>query len=370
MSLPFLPEFPTDYHSILERIDRFDPVRYARTRNYTDGGVSYLSPYLSRGVISTRFVLERLIQNGFKPYQMEKFIQELAWRDYWQQVWIAKGDSIDRDLKQQQYPVASHQLSIALAEGRTGIEGIDAGIAQLLQTGYLHNHVRMYVAMLHCNVGQTHWYSGAQWMYYHLLDADWASNALSWQWVAGSNSAKKYIANQENINQYTHTNQRNSFLDIPYESILDMAVPSMLIPRFTLNLTTHLPETKEPVIDVQKPTLLYTFYQLDPRWKKEMEANRILLLDPDLFSRYPVCNRSIEFVLALAKEIPGLQVYAGSFAALKQRLGLTEVYFKEHPTNDHFTGIKENRDWFFPVTGYFPSFSAYWNQCKKFLNRF
>ena len=51
-------------------------------------------------------------------------------------------------------------------------------------------------------------------MYYHLLDGDWASNALSWQWVAGSNANKKYYANQDNINKYFNSSQKQTFLDV------------------------------------------------------------------------------------------------------------------------------------------------------------
>mgnify|MGYP006195700273 CR=1 FL=1 len=60
----------------------------------------------------------------------------------------------------------------------------------------------MYLAAMVCNNAKSHWLTPARWMYYHLLDGDLASNALSWQWVAGTFSHKKYIANQQNINKY------------------------------------------------------------------------------------------------------------------------------------------------------------------------
>ena len=83
----------------------------------------------------------------------------------------------------------------------------------------MHNHLRMYVASIVCNVAQSHWINPARWMYYYLLDADWASNSLSWQWVAGSNSNKKYFANQDNINKYCLTTQKGTFLDLDYQKI-------------------------------------------------------------------------------------------------------------------------------------------------------
>jgi len=86
-----MQHFPTDYTSILQRIDAVDPVRYGKTRNYINGAVSYLSPYISRGVISTRQVYEAFVAKGYSLYQMEKWVSELAWRDYFQQVWKHQG---------------------------------------------------------------------------------------------------------------------------------------------------------------------------------------------------------------------------------------------------------------------------------------
>jgi deoxyribodipyrimidine photo-lyase len=175
-------QFPTDINFILDRIEHIKPARYAKDRNYIDGSVSYLSPYISRGVISTKFVLGRLLERGYFAYEIEKFIQELAWRDYWQLIWLHKFDEINSDLKHPQSQVENYGISQAIISAQTGIEGVDIGISQLYETGYMHNHVRMYVASIACNIARSHWFVPAQWMYYHLLDADWASNALSWQW--------------------------------------------------------------------------------------------------------------------------------------------------------------------------------------------
>ena len=131
-----------------------------------------------------------------------------------------------------------------MLEANTGITAIDQGIEELYGTGYMHNHMRMYVAALACNTGRYHWKIPAQWLYYHLLDADWASNALSWQWVAGTNSKKKYIANQENINKYCSTRQRNTFLDVSYEELAEMPVPEALKTPGIPKLQTPLPETE------------------------------------------------------------------------------------------------------------------------------
>ena len=118
---------------------------------------------------------------------------------------MAKGNAINQDIKHEQKPISNHSISKAIIDANTGIYAIDNGIQEFYKTGYLHNHLRMYIAAIACNMGKSHWKAPAQWMYYHLLDADWASNALSWQWVAGSNANKKYVANQDNINKFCFT---------------------------------------------------------------------------------------------------------------------------------------------------------------------
>ena len=145
--------FPTDLESIYQRVASIEPIKYGKSRNFIDGSVTYLSPYISRGVISTKEVFESVLQRGFKPYSIEKFIQELAWRDYWQQIWIHKGDEIDTDLRHVQEPVHHYKMPKKIQNADTGIHAIDEAINELYTTGYMHNHNRMYLAGITCNVG-------------------------------------------------------------------------------------------------------------------------------------------------------------------------------------------------------------------------
>ena len=360
--------FPTSYAEILQRIRSIDPVNYGSSRNYINGDVSYLSPYISRGIISNKFVFNELLKKGYQPARIQKFIQELTWRDYWQQIWIVKGNAINQDLKHNQKPISNTSISKAIANAKTGIEAVDKAIQEFYKTGYLHNHVRMYIAAIACNMAQSHWKAPAKWMYYHLLDADWASNALSWQWVAGANANKKYVANQENINKYCFTNQKDTFLDIPYESFASMEIPEILKETSVLELKTPLPKPKAISIDKNIPTCIYNFYNLDPIWKKETSVNRLLLLEPSHFEQYPVSQKTIDFICDFSKEnIPNIQVYVGEFNELITNYNLENIHYKEHPLNEHYKGAEESRDWMFDVQGYYPSFFAFWKKCKKQL---
>jgi len=359
--------FPTSYDLIVERINAINPIKYAKTRNFINGDVTYLSPYISRGVISVAQIKEAVLQKGYKPYEIEKFLQELAWREYYQRVWQVKKEELFADLKQPQPDFLHDQIPTAIVNASTGIQVIDDQINTFYSTGYLHNHIRMYLAAMVCNNAKSHWLTPAKWMYYHLLDGDLASNSCSWQWVAGSFSSKKYYCNQENINKYTGTNQLQTFLDDSYEHIATMPVPIALEAITTIDLKTNLPQTEVPILDTSKPTLLYNSYNLDPLWRATENVNRVLLLEPSHFNKYPVSEKVMDFIIALSKSIDGIIIYAGEVDALiKQYEGLT----KEHPAFEYYPGIKDSRDWMFPNTeGYYPSFFGFWKKGTSAKNK-
>jgi deoxyribodipyrimidine photo-lyase len=360
----------TEFTHVLEKIDSIKPMEYGKSRNFIDGAVTKLSPYISRGVISTKQVYEHVMSQDYPFYKIEKFVQELAWRDYWQQIWIDKGTLINSDLKNKQDGVKNYFIPKSIIEGNTSITAIDKAIHNFYQTGYIHNHLRMYIAAISCNMAKSHWKLPAQWMYYHLLDADWASNALSWQWVCGSNSNKLYYANQNNINKYCHTTQKNTFLDVEYHQFSTLEIPKELSALEKLKLETPLPEMKDVIsINQEKPTLIYNFYNLDPQWKSKLDVNRILLIEPSIFKTYPISKKSMDFMLDLSKNIDNIQLFVGEFNELKIITKKSNLYFKEHPLNNHYEGTMESRDWMFNVKGYYSSFFKFWNKCKKEIKK-
>ncbi len=358
--------FPTAYEDILNRIDGINPLAYAETRNYVTGNVSYLSPYISRGIISTKQVLEAMLAKGHKTFEIEKFIQELAWREYFQRVWQHLEDDMFDDIRQRYSGIKHRKIPVALANANTGIEAIDTAINQLYDTGYMHNHLRMYTASIACNIGRSHWQMPSQWMYYHLLDGDLGSNTCSWQWVAGNFSSKQYYCNQKNINKYSGSNQQYTFLDTDYEELPVMKIPEVLTDITSLQLKTLLPDKKNPATDTSLPLLIYTSYNLDPEWRKDTRANRILLLEPSHFRQYPVSEKVLTFILDLASNIEGLQIFTGEVNEIPNLNKFPSIYSKEHPAFNHLPGKKDERDWLFPdVKGFHNSFFSFWKQCKQ-----
>ncbi len=364
-----LSTISTDYPSIIAQLDYIDPVRYGKSRNFINGAVTRLSPYISRGVIDTRTVFDHLVKRGFSYYQVEKFVQQLCWREYFQRVWQSLGDGINRDIKQQQEQVQHRALPKVLIDANTRIEAIDKGIEELHASGMMHNHMRMYTAFLACNVGRAHWSAPAQWMYYHLLDGDWASNALSWQWVVGSFSSKKYIANQENINNYTRSTQRGTYIDLSYEALTELEMPSHWKETIAPNFKTFLPSTGLPVLDSSLPLMIYNYYNLSPTWRADVEANRVLLLEPSVFEQYPVDQKCITFTLDLAKNIKDIQVFVGSFEELKLAYKGSSIYFKEHPLNKYYKGCEDERSWIIEGAQATGSFFSFWKKNEKVIRK-
>ena len=368
------PFFPTEYEEILLRMHNVNPMQYAKTRNFINGAVTYLSPYVSRGVISGKQVMETVLQKGYKSYQIEKFLQELAWREYFQRVWQSIGDDIWNDIKQPQPDVLHQQMVTAVDKAATGIEAIDQSIQHLYSSGYMHNHVRMYTASLVCNMAKAHWLQPSQWMYYHLLDGDIASNNCSWQWVAGAFSSKKYFFDQENVNKYAFSNQRHSFLNKSYEEIMEMPVPETLRATNNLVLQTILPVTASPILDSSKPTLIYNSYNLDVLWRKDDDVNRVLLLEPSHFEKFPVSKKVLQFIIDLSQNIEGIKVVTCEIAdivSIYKNVSLEAkdcIISKEHPAFRYYPGIKDSREWMFSeVTGYYNSFFSFWKKCEKYL---
>lgn len=193
----------------LSRLDDFLPRagNYAAMRNFDLGphrreNVSMLSPYLRHRLVTEEEV-SRAVLARFQYPKVEKFLQEVAWRTYWKG-WLEMRPAVWRRYSDELEHTPVSPQCVAAMEGRTGIECFDAWSRELVDTGYLHNHARMWFASIWVFTLQLPWQVGADFFYRHLLDGDPASNTLSWRWVAGLHTkGKHYLARAENIARYT-----------------------------------------------------------------------------------------------------------------------------------------------------------------------
>lgn len=182
--------------------------RYARERNFVvagHGNVSQLSPAIQHRLISQNEVIVRVLQAHPFP-AVEKFVQEVLWRSYWKG-WLEARPGVWTDYLQQISACSEDELAKAatVTAGRSGCAVMDDFSRELLDTGYLHNHVRMWWASFWIHQQGLPWALGAQHFMKHLIDADAASNTLSWRWVAGIQTVgKSYLVRRENIERYHH----------------------------------------------------------------------------------------------------------------------------------------------------------------------
>jgi deoxyribodipyrimidine photo-lyase len=162
---------------------------YSETRNNPDiAGTSMLSPYLRFGVIHSRSLLAEL--NETKAHAV--FRSELGWREFYADVLFHQPRTVRENLQRKMDTIVldtderAHQRFALWCEGKTGYPIVDAGMKQLLATGWMHNRVRMIVASFLVKDLHLPWQWGAKYFMKHLVDGDIASNQHGWQWTAGT----------------------------------------------------------------------------------------------------------------------------------------------------------------------------------------
>ena len=197
----------------LARLAEFlpDAGRYAADRNFVRPGhpnISRLSPWVQKRLLLEEEVVDAA-RERWSFEAVEKFVQEVYWRTYWKgwleqrpEAWSRWVEAVPR-LRDALSAEQRSTLEAALI-GRTGIAGFDDWARELVATGYLHNHARMWFASIWVFTLKLPWELGAAFFYEHLLDGDVASNTLSWRWVAGLQTpGKTYVARADNIAHYT-----------------------------------------------------------------------------------------------------------------------------------------------------------------------
>ena len=207
-----IDRFPPTRQGALQRLEEFIPAspRYAARRNFVQEGhpnVSRLSPAIRGRLVTEQEVVERVLAaHSFSS--VEKFVQEVLWRSYWKgwlelrpQVWASYRKRLN--WVRQQTPEPMLQRARDVAAGQSGVAIMDRFARELVTTGYLHNHSRMWWASFWIHVERLPWELGADFFDRHLLDSDPASNTLSWRWVAGLQTpGKTYLVRRSNLEKY------------------------------------------------------------------------------------------------------------------------------------------------------------------------
>ncbi len=221
---------------------------YAHRRNQVEPlhrNVSRLSAALRHRLLTEDEVVSDTLRTHEFP-AVEKWLQEVCWRRYWKG-WLELRPDVWTSWRRrvqelgESLPEAVRQRARSVAAGESGVECMDAIARELIATGYLHNHARMWWASFWIHVERLPWELGADWFFRHLLDADPASNTLSWRWVAGLQTpGKTYLVRESNLAKYAPE------LLLPHragrEQIADGAVSPALVTEFAQTARQPLPD--------------------------------------------------------------------------------------------------------------------------------
>lgn len=169
---------------------------YAQRRNTPAGiSTSRLGQDLRFGLISIRELFARCMAavaqatKADERTSIETYLKELAWREFYLAILWFYPEVFDEEFAPEFRGVpwvGRDDHFQAWSQGKTGFPIVDAGMRELLATGFMHNRVRMIVSMfltkdLHC-----HWKLGESFFMQHLVDGENASNNGGWQWSAGT----------------------------------------------------------------------------------------------------------------------------------------------------------------------------------------
>jgi deoxyribodipyrimidine photo-lyase len=212
-------------------------IKYSKNRNDPIlDGTSRISPYLASGIISSKkCILEALKINNFEfssgHIGVTKWIDEIVWREFYKNIMFSF-PKVSRDQPFQDYSKKikwrySEEEFTAWKEGMTGFPIVDAAIRQLHHEGWMHNRLRMVVAMFFTKNMLHDWRLGEAYFMQNLIDGDFASNNGGWQWSSSTGTdAAPYFRIFNPITQSTNFDKEGLFIKkyVPELKDLDKSI--------------------------------------------------------------------------------------------------------------------------------------------------
>lgn len=181
-NLPHIDQVETKLKALKENL----PI-YAKERDFLEKEVtSHLSIDLRFGTISIRTLLRFLVTQRKRGVDTEPFFRQLVFRDFYAYLLFHFPDLAWENHKYRFNGIEDEEKYAAFCKARTGVPIVDAGVRELLETGQMHNRVRMICASFFTKDLLLPWQWGEKFFAKYLLDYDAASNILSWQWSAGT----------------------------------------------------------------------------------------------------------------------------------------------------------------------------------------
>lgn len=258
--------WPVGEMNAMKRLDTFIERRLCAYKDARDtpsiNGTSTISPYLVSGVVSLRMCVHAAMQANNGKIDTGNagattWISELVWREFYKHILfhfprVCKHRAFKIETERVQWN-ASDEYFAAWCEGRTGFPIVDAAMRQLVQTGWMHNRLRMIVAMFLSKNLFLDWRLGERFFMHHLIDGDLAPNNGGWQWSASTGTdAAPYFRIFNTVTQSKKFDPDGSFIrkfvpeldDVDDDAIHD---PSALPELARANL-----DYPQPLVDLKQ----------------------------------------------------------------------------------------------------------------------
>ena len=236
---------------------------YSQSRNSPIlDGTSRISPYLALGILSPkRCILEGLKLNNFEFTSGNKgickWIDEIVWREFYRNI-THSFPRVSRNKPFQEYTDSiewrhSDSELKAFYEGKTGFPIVDAGIRQMLSEGWMHNRLRMVVAMFFTKNMLHDWRLGEAFFMRNLIDGDFSSNNGGWQWSASTGTdAAPYFRIFNPITQSQNFDPTGEFIKRFIPELKDVPVKNIHQPQADLFSSYDYPA---PILDLKESRL-------------------------------------------------------------------------------------------------------------------
>jgi len=322
--------FPESRQAALSRLDNFleNVERYKRDRNFVRAGhssVSRLSPAIRSGLLHPSEVISRTVEKRSRELA-EKFVQECMWRVYWKG-WLEWRPVVWKSYREE---VASNHSSLSgrgtelfedFMRGQSEVPLMNRFRRELSETGYLHNHARMWFAGYWVHTLRLPWALGADCFYRELLDADPASNTLSWRWVAGMQTmGKTYQTRPANIRKYCdYEEAQDSRLDVQVKESTPWDAGIRKKPKCENSWeSTRVPDFSEPYLLWIHGEDLSFWHHPDCLPANPPQA-ATAVLDPSLLERFGLSDKRRQYIRTVLEDgVRRIESSLGCQAVLKE----------------------------------------------------
>jgi len=328
---PFLSEsWKGGRKEAFAKLASIDPVKYGQTRNFLDGKVTHLSPYLRHGCLTLSEAISAVKNKSLTGN--EKLLFEFAWRDYWRRIWYEIGNKIYTDIEPSKVNLKRKDLPNDFIESQTRLECIDSFVRDLKLSGYIHNHARMWLASYIVHWLGIDWRQAARWMHDLLIDGDQASNYLSWQWVASTFSSKAYFFNKENLKKFSHNIYcQKCRSKCPFDdSYENLEARLFQPPRETIKLIEEKEIKLIPSKTGSNKIVLFHDEMLSSQHQLlNISERKLFIFDPELYKGWSI-NR-LQFIADCLIELPSIEVWQGPTRLILEQLDCKKVITQRTP---------------------------------------